>query len=63
MSRLPPGVCPVCVMYDAVSWPFTPCVMLRMIEYLSACVASIGISCPTLTPSTFVGSALVSGPQ
>ena len=40
----PPETRPVCMVYDAVSCAFTPCVMLRMSEYLSACLASSGSS-------------------
>ena len=37
--------------------------MLRMMEYLSACFASIGSSSPMRMPATFVAMGLFSGPQ
>src|SRR5512146_2406639 len=37
--------------------------MLRIMEYLSACLASNGSSSPIRIPSTLVGMGLSSGPQ
>ena len=37
--------------------------MLRMIEYLSACLASSGSSSQILMPSTLVAMGLSKGPQ
>ena len=37
--------------------------MLRMIEYLSACLASSGSNWPMRMPATLVAIGLFSGPQ
>ena len=37
--------------------------MLRMMEYLSACLASKGSISPILIPGTLVGIGLLHGPQ
>src|ERR1035441_3259318 len=54
---------PVCTVYDAVSWEFTPCVMPRMREYLSACLASSGRSSEMRMPLTLVAMGGFKGPQ
>ena len=40
-----------------------PCVMLRMIEYLSACLARLGSNSLMRMPATFVAIGLSNGPQ
>jgi hypothetical protein len=59
----PPALRPVCTRYDAVSCALTPCVMLRISEYLSACFASSGSSSQICMPSRLVAIGLSNGPQ